>query len=838
MKIASLKLAASMLSNERRPLRAAIGLLISSVCLAFTARAGTVALWLFDEHAQIYPSSILNDAGPNDYFLVLGRGGEIVPGRFGRGLRPIEPAPFSPSYLGLKSQEEFTNAGRFDYGLLSPPTQPGRTVEPMTWFNATFTATLVNGDTHLRRKAFPNPTRGGLNLGKGDFTVEFWLRLEGDGSEEGVVLEIGAGPRGENEVVTRLTLLASEGEFHLFNQPSGTTARLRTDVAALRRGWVHCAVVYDHARGDLRHFVNGRLESTVAARLKGLPEGAEDYVSLGRDGRWGRRLNGTLDEMRVSDHAVYRDAFPIPASFSTRNAQPRPVPLLQKGPPLQFSGGKPVQPVVELAGHKHLFIDDALIARSENLTFTAHPARIEEVVLDHGTGWSTVIEDEDGLIRLYGEGKEGVAVWTSRDGVHFTAPDFGAGRGNQVAPSPASRGAVFIDPNGPPEERWKLFVGLHERGGFFVYTSPDGWTFKRNEMSALPFWAGSASTVYYDDQRQVYVGHHRMDYGRTPGGKTERYFLRTEVTDVMDAWPFSPVTPQRKAEYRKFMRLGDTALDPWWLDNGPLAPGGFSIEYPIAMGPDPDIDPLATDLYNTRAIKYPWTPDTYVAFPLWFFHYPGDGPLTRQALAHPRLELGTGLVETQLAVSRDGRAWKRYPRPAYVPVGNFKGFPMLRPYIAFGMVRRGEEIWQYVYTRSTYHDPYKKGGAAGVPESVVQRLSQRLDGFVSVDAPYEKEAQLTTHPLRFQGNRLVLNIDTGATGYAQVGLEDEQGRPIPGFGVEQCLYINGNFVTHEVSWLTNDRTLKRDLAELAGRPVRVVVRMRGASLYALQFVGP
>jgi len=70
-----------------------------------------------------------------------------------------------------------------------------------------------------------------------------------------------------------------------------------------------------------------------------------------------------------------------------------------------------------------------------------------------------------------------------------------------------------------------------------------------------------------------------------------------------------------------------------------------------------------------------------------------------------------------------------------VPVGEFKGFPMLRPYIAFGMVRRGGEIWQYVYTRSSYHDWYKKGGTSGVPASVVQRLSQRLDGFVWVDAP-------------------------------------------------------------------------------------------------------
>jgi hypothetical protein len=492
--------------------------------------------------------------------------------------------------------------------------------------------------------------------------------------------------------------------------------------------------------------------------------------------------------------------------------------------------------VVALGGHKHLFIDDALIARSENVVFTAHPARIEEIVLPSGTGWSTVIEDEDGLIRLYGEGNEGVAVWTSRDGAHFETPDLGGGRGNTVAESPAKRGAVFIDPNAPPGERWKMLVGLHERGGLFIYSSPDGWSFKRNEVTALPFFAGSAPTIYYDDQRQLYTAHLRMDYGRTPGGKTERYFLRSEVTDLMEAWPFEPVTEERKNEFRKFMRLGDNVLDPWWIDNGPLVPAGGSIEYPIAMGPDAAFDPLATDIYNTRAIKYPWAPDTYLAFPLWFFHYDGDGPPTRQALGRPELGLGNGLVETQLAVSRDGLAWKRYPRPAYIPVGDFKGFPMRRPYIAFGMVRRGQEIWQYVYTRSTYHSPHNSKGTPGVPGSVVQRVSQRLDGFVSLDVPYEKEGGFTTHKLRFEGARLQVNIDAGATGFAQIGFDDESGRPIPGFSVDDCVYIHGNYVEQNVAWLDRNGELKSDISAFSGRPVRLVVRMRGTSLYALQFI--
>ncbi len=810
-----------------------IGAIIAGLLYALpcAAPAETAALWLFDEQEQLYPSSILNDAGPDGYFLVLGRGGAIVPGRFGRALRPVEPAPFEPKYAGVRSQEEFSDAGRFDFGLVSPPAKPGRTVPPMTWFNATFAATLVNGDEHLRRTPFPHPTEGSLNIAGGEFTIEFWLKLDATGGE-GVVFELGSGPRGENEIVTRLTVHPNEGEFRLYSHGAGEPVRLKTDSAALRREWTHCAIVHDRQRGEVTHFLGGKPVSAAPARFERLPAGQEDYISVGRDGLWQRPLAGALDELRISTHAVYRAAFAPPGSFSRRLDGSQPPVALQKGPPLQFPGGKPANPVVELAGHKHLFIDDALLARTENLSFTAHPARIEEIVLGHGTGWTTVVEGDDGLIRLYGEAQGGVGVWTSKDGVNFTAPDLGGGRGNIVAPSPAKRGAAFIDPNAPADQRWKLLMGLHERGGIFIYTSPDGWNFTRNDVAALPFWAGSASTIYYDDQRQLYAANHRMDYGRTEGNKTYRYSLRTEVTDVMDAWPFKPVDAARKEEMRRQIRLADDALDPWWLDNGPLAPGGFSIEYPIAMGPDPAIDPIATDLYNTRAIKYPWAPDAYVAFPLWYFHYAGDGPLTRQVLEHPSMELGSGLVETQLAVSRDGVTWKRHPRPAYIPVGDFKGFPMNRPYIAFGLVRRGDEIWQYCFTRSSYHSGH--GVKRDVPDAVVHRLSQRLDGFVSVDAPYEMEGGFTTHPLRFAGRRLKVNIDTGATGFAQIGFEDAQGRPIPGFSVDECVYINGNFVEHEVIWL-NGRKLKADVSALDGQTVRLVVRMRGASLYALQF---
>ena len=116
------------------------------------------------------------------------------------------------------------------------------------------------------------------------------------------------------------------------------------------------------------------------------------------------------------------------------------------------------------------------------------------------------------------------------------------------------------------------------------------------------------------------------------------------------------------------------------------------------------------------------------------------------------------------------------------------------------------------------------------------RTVQRLDGFVSADAPYEREITVRTRLLTFDGDKLMLNIDTGGLGYALVGFEDEAGNVIPGFGADECVYINGNFVHKTVEWLDAAGRAHVDLSELKGRTVRVVFRLRGASLYALQFV--
>ena len=826
--------------------------------------AETVALWLFDEQVGVYPSSVLNDAGPGSLFLILGRGAEIVPGKFGNALRPIPPAPLAITAHNAGSDAD-SGGGAVTFGLRPPPVLAGRTQPPLTWANAHFAAMFTNGDTHLRRAPFANATDSRINLGKADWTLECWLQLARDADAEGVIFEIGAGPRGENELVTRFSALPGENAFALthlaptapagsgtvtkrveFPNPEGPpagSASVETVTLPLgggnlpRETWLHVALVHTGETGELRLFIDGKNRAVAWTNVVPLPHGDEAYVSIGRDGRWGRPLAGAIDELRVSDAAVYASEFAPPASFSRMHNDARQVVPPVAGLPLLFGAQAPPATIVNLGSRRHLLLDGALLASSEKLSFTVHPPRVAEPVFE-GSGWISVVDAGPEDIRLYANGPDNtLAVYVSQDGVKFAAPDLGRGefrgRKNIVVTDPASVGTVFIDRNGPPDERWKIVSGLRQRGGIFVYTSADGLAWRRHEAASLPFWAGSAVNVFYDDQRQRYLIHNRTDYYRTPAGSTNRKSVLTEVADLLAPWPFRPVTAEmtRAATARgELTHAGE--LDPWWLDNGPLAPGGFGLEYPVAFQADPAIDPVATDVYNTRAQKYPWAEDAYVAFPLFFFHYRRDGPPQRQVLGDPGQERGSGLVETQLAVSRDGLAWTRYPRPAYVGIGYENGYPVRRSYVGSGMIRRGRELWQYSYTRSSYHDAHAKKAPA---PDVIHRLVQRVDGFVSLDAPYTG-GTFTTRPLRFAGNRLVLNVDTDAAGYVQVGFLDERGAPIPGFSIDDCVYVNGDEIDYEVQWLGRDGVPTADLSSLAGRAVQVVARMRGTSLYALQFV--
>ncbi|MCY3966221.1 MAG: hypothetical protein OXG83_14390, partial [Acidobacteria bacterium] len=307
----------------------------------------TTALWLFDEPAGLYPSHTLDDMSDNDMVLTLGLGAQVAPGRYGNALllAPLDPP------LDVPPAEEKPG----EFGLARLPVPEGRTVEPLSWFTAHFAALMTSGENHLRKQVgHKNPTTSALNLGDFDWTVEFWhspgdaafggSRPEGRRTDtaadvptagEAVVFEIGTGPRGENDVVTRLTWSADRSHFILVNQPAGASIDIPTATTAdATPTWHHYAFTYNATADQLRHYVDGTLQPLPPpTTLVALPEGEEAYFALGTDALWNHRLTGLLDEFRVSRGLVYTTDFDPPATFATT---PAPVELTQ-GPPLLFA---------------------------------------------------------------------------------------------------------------------------------------------------------------------------------------------------------------------------------------------------------------------------------------------------------------------------------------------------------------------------------------------------------------------------------------------------------------------------------------------------------------------
>ena len=61
-------------------------------------------------------------------------------------------------------------------------------------------------------------------------------------------------------------------------------------------------------------------------------------------------------------------------------------------------------------------------------------------------------------------------------------------------------------------------------------------------------------------------------------------------------------------------------------------------------------------------------------------------------------------------------------------------------------------------------------------------------------------------------------------------LRDEDGKPIDGFTLADCEEIGGNFIDQRVYWKGN-----YDVSALAGRPIRIYLKLTRAKLYAFQF---
>jgi hypothetical protein len=112
----------------------------------------------------------------------------------------------------------------------------------------------------------------------------------------------------------------------------------------------------------------------------------------------------------------------------------------------------------------------------------------------------------------------------------------------------------------------------------------------------------------------------------------------------------------------------------------------------------------------------------------------------------------------------------------------------------------------------------------------IRRMVMREDGFVAIHAGCPG-GEITTKPFTFKGRALVLNYATSAAGSISIEVQDDGGRPLPGFELANSVEMYGDELDRKAVWKGEP-----DLGSLAGKPVRLRFAMKDADLYSIRFV--
>ena len=469
--------------------------------------------------------------------------------------------------------------------------------------------------------------------------------------------------------------------------------------------------------------------------------------------------------------------------------------------------------VTDLGSSKHLFIDLSLADHTSNVALGVNPPRLGGIAIGRDRAWEhhihfqNTVLDDNGLGRCWylasiirgGLESARFGYAESEDGRHWRKPNLGLlelnGRRdmNLIPPKP-KRSNVFIDPTAPPAERYKTF-GLSLEGdpggdGYGVFASPDGYVFRELGCNGLRLAGDTQNMAFWDDRIGRYVAYLR-GFSHHPDGRRRRAVARWETDDL-------------------------TSRDGWDLSNEESDRHVIN-QLPIVIACDDD-DPPDMDIYTPSVVKYPGADDVYFATMSMYHHFTPD---EMDDTDPPRND---GLMDIQLAVSRDGISWDRPDRRPYVGI-DAEGPGQRMCYAVQGILVRGDTVLQYHTAYDQSHGHKRQNNPGGV----IRWTEQRLDGFVSANFAYTG-GELVTRPITFDGSKLILNVDASASGEGRVEIQDAHGRPIPGRTLADCDRILGNYLRHPVTWGGDS-----NLGVPPNTPIRLRFALRSARLFALQF---
>lgn len=479
--------------------------------------------------------------------------------------------------------------------------------------------------------------------------------------------------------------------------------------------------------------------------------------------------------------------------------------------------------VIDIGSRRELFVDDHLIAKLQGATLRLHHPTPREIAVVHdapwegaGCGYHSVIHDGE-LYRMYHRGstlgvengrlKVGKQVYCyaeSRDGIQWTKPELGlfehnGSKKNNIIWTGVGvhNFAPFLDtnPDCPPESRFKALAGTAKEGGLFAFKSADGihWSLMRDKPVVTQGAFDSQNLAFWD----------------AVAGKYRAYFRTfTKGVTTGKVWKPSGYRAIRTASSGDFLSWGDEA-DLTYKDS--------PVEH----------------LYTNQIGPYYRAPHILIGFPTRYIERGWSDSMRklpqlehREKRSKANLRYGTALTEGLLMSSRDGVHFDRWNEA------------FLRP----GPQR--PETWLYGHQYIAWHVVETKSSLPGAPNELslygsegswtgdsnaIRRYTLRMDGFVSVNAPW-KGGELTTKPLKFEGNRIRINFATSAAGSLRVEIQDPEGKAIPGYALADCPDTFGDSLDRVVSWKQGP-----DVSKLAGTVVRLRFVLQDADLYSFQF---
>ncbi|NUQ61658.1 MAG: glycosyl hydrolase family 32 [Pirellulales bacterium] len=385
-------------------------------------------------------------------------------------------------------------------------------------------------------------------------------------------------------------------------------------------------------------------------------------------------------------------------------------------------------------------------------------------------------------------GKRHICYATSADGIRWEKPALDVVTGTNIV-YPEAHGArvVWLDlEEKDPARRFKL---IQTRGGedlirpdqpwqgsrcsMYVHFSPDGIHWGQAVARTGP--AGDRNSAFWNPFRKRWVFSIR-DYSPF-GGLDDPMCCRRywETTDLIAGLPW---------------KYGEPG---YWTgaDNADKRPGAKKAQ---------------PELYNLDAIAYE-------SLLLGFFCILREEADLR--IFRPKIN------EVCIAFSRDGFHWDRPDRRSFFPDSDQAGawnWANVQS-VGGGCLVVGDKLYFYMSGRKGdapyFHDA---GGSTGL--AILRR-----DGFASLDAG-DTACTLTTRPVLFRGRYLFVNADAQA-GELRAEVLDHDGNPIAPFTRSSCEPISRDSVLQRITWAEH-----KDLAGLAGQPVRFRFHLRRARLFA------